>query len=391
MLGFEDLRTLIASTGDPRISVFLPMHKAGQEVRQNPIRMKNAIREVEAKLKERDIEAEGLLDELHEKLADTDLADGFWQHQDHGLAVFVEPGATHWFKVPIDLQEAVYVGRTYHVKPLLPLMMRDGTFYVLAASQDRTQLFEASRYEMEPIEDERIPDSIDKMLGMTDYEEQTGLRTAGPTGPVAATEGNPAAVSAAQGPSPKDYKTTELQQYAVHIGNGVDAVLGGKGHPLVIAADDRLLGMLRDEIQYAHLLEDGLRDQPWSGHSEADLHAKVYEIARPKLEGTREKVMERVTARLNDGGKGASDKLEEVVPAAAFGRVEALMVDPKAEMWGSFDEANGQVRFASLGDPRAVDLIDLAVVKTLANGGQVFSYPLAMESPPAKVAAVFRY
>ncbi len=391
MIGFEDLRSLIASTGEAHVSLFMPMHKSGQDVRQNPIRMKNAIKAAEAKLKEHDISPDGLLDELHTKLADHDLADGFWQHQDHGLAVFVEPGRTHWFKVPIDLKEVVHVGRTYHVKPLLPLLMRDGTFYVLASSQDRTQLFEASRYAMEPISDDRIPESIEKLLGMTDYEDQDALRTAGPTGPVAATGGNPAAVSASQGPSAKDYKTTELKQYAVQIGNGVDAVLGGKGHPLVLAADDKLLGMLRDEISYVNMLEAGVRDQPWSGHTEADLHAKVYEIARPKLEEDRNAAMERVTARLNDGGEGASDDIETVVAAAAFGRVEALIVDQKAEVWGGFDENSGKVRFASLGDPTAVDLIDLAVVKTLGNGGQVYSYPLAMEKPPAKVAAILRY
>ncbi|MEM7566392.1 MAG: hypothetical protein AAF321_04095, partial [Pseudomonadota bacterium] len=184
MIGLDDLRTLIGSTGEARISLFMPMHKAGNEVRQNPIRMKNALKAAEAKLKEHDIDSEGLLDEAYAKLADQDLADGFWQHQDHGLAVFIESGKTHWFKVPIDLKEAAHVGRSYHVKPLLPLLMRDGTFYVLASSQDRTQLFEASRYSMEPIQDERIPESIEKLLGMTDYEDQDALRTAGPTGPV---------------------------------------------------------------------------------------------------------------------------------------------------------------------------------------------------------------
>ena len=391
MIGIDDLRTLTASTGLPRVSIFLPMHKAGNDVRQNPIRMKNALKQVEAQLREHSIAEDGLLDDLRAKLSDTDLQDGFWQHQDHGLAVFVEPGDTRWFPVPIDLKEAVYVGRTYHVKPLLPLMMRDGTFYVLASSQDRTQLFEASRYAMEPIEDDRIPESIDKLLGMTDYEAQTGEHASGPAGPANATGGSPAATTASQGPSPKDYKTTELQQYAVHIGNGVDAVLGGKGHPLVLAADDRLLGMLRDEIQYPHLLDEGLRDQPWSGYTSSELHAKVYELVRPKLETGRAKVMERIDARLNDGGEGASSKLEEVVAAAAFGRVEALMVDPRAQMWGSFEEADGRVRLSSLGDPQAVDLVDLAVVKTLGHGGQVFSYPQAMETPPAKVAAIFRY
>jgi len=63
----------------------MPVQKAGPDVRQNPIRFKNLIREAEERLDAMEIrhtEAVDFLKPAHE----LDTAE-FWENQDHGLAI----------------------------------------------------------------------------------------------------------------------------------------------------------------------------------------------------------------------------------------------------------------------------------------------------------------
>ena len=41
----EDLRSVLADSQTPAISIFVPTHRAGQKIRQDPIRLKNLVKE----------------------------------------------------------------------------------------------------------------------------------------------------------------------------------------------------------------------------------------------------------------------------------------------------------------------------------------------------------
>ena len=41
----EELRSVLADSQTPAISIFVPTHRAGQEIRQDPIRLKNLVKE----------------------------------------------------------------------------------------------------------------------------------------------------------------------------------------------------------------------------------------------------------------------------------------------------------------------------------------------------------
>ena len=139
-----DLQRLALGRHGPCVSVFLPTHRAGREVEQVPIRLKNLLRQATEALEADGVKAptiKSLLAPLR-RLLDDRL---FWQYQSDGLALFSRPGWWRSFRVPLDLPELAVVDDRFHVTPLLPLLAGDGHFFVLALSQNQIGLLEGTR------------------------------------------------------------------------------------------------------------------------------------------------------------------------------------------------------------------------------------------------------
>ena len=90
VLSRDELKTLIEASESPCVSLFLPTHRAGPEIQQDPIRLKNLLRQAEEGLA-----ARGLRDrEIRDLLAPAEQLlpeRPFWQNQSDGLALFRSP------------------------------------------------------------------------------------------------------------------------------------------------------------------------------------------------------------------------------------------------------------------------------------------------------------
>jgi hypothetical protein len=87
----------------------------------------------------------------------------------------------------------------------------------------------------------------------------------------------------------------------------------------------------------------------------------------------------------------ASSELNSIIPAAFYGRVETLFVALGKQIWGTFNSQKSVLEVHREHMAGAQDLLDLAAVKTLSNGGEV--YALDRENMPDEVliCAIFRY
>ncbi len=133
-----ELKTLNEEPDGSCVSIFLPTHRAGTQTQQDPIRLKNLLREAEERLLAKGLrapEVDELVAPARESLDDSD----FWRHQSNGLAVFLSPGVLRYYRLPLNFEDLVIVANRYHLKPLLPLLTGDGQFYVLALSQNEVR------------------------------------------------------------------------------------------------------------------------------------------------------------------------------------------------------------------------------------------------------------
>ncbi|HZH98598.1 MAG TPA: hypothetical protein VEX38_06475, partial [Fimbriimonadaceae bacterium] len=115
------LRQLLDAGTEPCVSIFMPTHVAGREVRQDPVRLRDLLKKVEEDLLSREFPKNRIPDLLQPA---RDLLDNeqFWQHSDHGLAIYLSESSNKIFRVPIEVDDLAIVNSHFYVRPLLPLL-----------------------------------------------------------------------------------------------------------------------------------------------------------------------------------------------------------------------------------------------------------------------------
>ena len=169
MFSSSDLDELVAVEARPAISLYIPTHVAGREIRQDPIRLKNMLARAEGRLSatRRTPEIDALLKPAKALLDD----DAFWQHQQPGLAIFLAPGFERIHKLPVAVPEEFVLGDYLYIKPLLPLIEDAGPFWLLTISARHTRLYEGSRWNLVECTGLDLPRGLAAIRGETAYQE----------------------------------------------------------------------------------------------------------------------------------------------------------------------------------------------------------------------------
>jgi hypothetical protein len=374
----DELKLLLATSDGPCVSLFLSTHRAGPEIRQDPIRLKNLMSEAQQQLRAQGLgvaEAAAFLAPVRGLLEDH----LFWRYQKDGLAVFVAPGQFRYYRVPLSISELAVVTHRFHTKPLLSLLAGDGVFYILALSQNEIRLLQATRHEVAAVELDNIPTSLAAALQSDVLDKQLQSHTSSPSG-----SGQTAIFHGAGGDDSKD----RILRYFRQINEGVLELLKGEQAPLVLAGVDYLLPIYREANSYPYLEGEGIIGNPES-LSAADLHRKGWAIVQAHFE--REQQAGASRYRNLALKQQTSCDLEEIVNAAVQGRVDILFVAVGTQRWGTYDPAASKVQIHSAMEPGDEDLLDFVTIQTLLNRGRVFAVPPERVPDQAPLAAVFRY
>jgi hypothetical protein len=371
-----DLQRLALGRHGPCVSVFLPTHRAGREVEQAPIRLKNLLWQATDALKSDGVRAPEI-DRLQaplRRLLDDRL---FWQYQSDGLALFSRPGWWRSFRVPLDLPELAVVGDRFHVTPLLPLLAGDGHFFVLALSQNQIRLLEGTRDRVEEVDLPGVPLGVRDALQGEEVQQQLQLYVAD--------RGGPGAGGIYHGHGhPGEVQEERILRYFRKVDRGLREVLAGEGAPMVLAAVEHLSPIYRKANTYPQLVDEVLPGSP-EGLSLHELHARAWPIVKPLFLRAQGEAVARYN-RLAGTGLTSQDP-QDIVRAAEDGRIETLFVshDPAGP-----SGAAGAVPVSD-GDGELRDVLELATVTALSKGGTVYVFPAGEVPGGGNAAAVFRY
>src|SRR5438270_577432 len=144
-LSMHDLKALMAYQSNPCISIFLPTHQeAGLAMQQDPLRLKNLLHQAQGILLARSIES-AQIEALLEPIATLLTNQQTWKHLEEGLVVLRSPDTFLFYQLPLSLKEQVIVSDHFCLKPLLPLLINNRHFYILALSQNEVRLLKATR------------------------------------------------------------------------------------------------------------------------------------------------------------------------------------------------------------------------------------------------------
>lgn len=384
-MDFLDTQTfdqLIQHHQENSISIYMPTEKAGRETRQNPIRFKNLLTEAQERLQEKGMrqpDVQALLQPLWDLIEDQ----MFWQNQECGLAVFLSPDSLVGFRLPLDFSKTMVINHRFHIKPLLPLFVKNERFYILTLSQENVSLFSGTRFDIAELDLGDTPTSMAEALKYDDPERELQFHTS--------TSGaglQPGGMF--HGHTPNSDELESITRFFHKVDQGVFDTIGGESRPLILAGFDTLLPIYREANSYPHLIEEGIMINP-EDIRPRELHQKAWEIIEPRVQQRHQEAIERYHALAET--EKASDRLTEVVPAARYAKVDMLLVPLEREVWGFYDPDTDTVMRQAKENPGSRDLIDYAVIHTLRNGGSVL--PIEESELPAKedrpVAAIFRY
>jgi hypothetical protein len=369
----------------------MPTHRAGHEVRQDPIRFKNLVEDARDRLVEggmRRPDAESLLQSAMNLLQN----ERFWRYQDDGLAVFVSPEWFRYYRVPLEFDELVVTSDRFHVKPLMPLLAEDGKFYILAISKDRTRLLQASQSSVSELDldnIDNIPQGMADALRYDVVEKQVQFHTetAGAPGGITAPAGGRQAMFHGQG-SVKEDRKEPILRYFQQVDNGLRDFLQDESVPLIVAAVDYLHPLYQQANCYANLIPEGIVGNPDLLRSE-ELHQQALEILQPYFDRSREESM-NLYHELVGTGK-TSNRIDRVVPAAYNQRIDRLFVARDRHQWGLFDPQSNQVQLHEAEEPGDEDLLDFAAAHTFLNNGLVYAIEPDKMPEDASVAAILRF
>ena len=312
----EALASLLAEDTGPCVSIFMPTHRKGVDTQQGPIRLKNLLTEAEAQLVahgERAPTARELLAPAHTLLEDSP----FWQQQSAGLALFLSPGATNLasFRVPLDLEELVVVGERFHVKPLLPLLSSEGSFYLLTLNQSGVHLYQGSRFSLTEVElADDTPQSLDDELQYDEFIPSLQFHTG--TGQNRPSGDRNAMFFGSGDEGDEAIQKQNILRFFQHLDDGVRAAIPtGDGVPLVLAGLEVLQGIYRQANEYKFLLEGGVTKDVDTLSLE-ELHAQAWPLVEPIFQQARSDALDAYHHLAGNSDGRAGQTLEEIVSAA---------------------------------------------------------------------------
>jgi hypothetical protein len=381
-----ELKQLAKARGRYCVSLLMPTHRAGRATRQDPIRLKNMIRQARDRLAaqgESEEMADSLLKPASALLNDHD----FWRHQGDGLALFLDGKHVRRYRTGVSLQEAMLLQERFYIVPLLQQATQNTRFFLLAFSPNRVRLLEGDRSEIRECQIAELPQDFGELGQYIDSEKQLQFHTE------AAPQGAGGRVAVFHGHGGGGANASERKQRLVEFSRlidrawqqGLPAKPDGKV-PLLLACDKSLAPLYREANSYAGLLEPVLAGNPDELRPDK-LHKQAWSILTAELSAQGQATV-RAFHEAEATGKGTSD-LTKIVPAAAQGRVAKLLLTEGARQWGHFDAQRQTVVLAATDRDAGQELVNLAASEALLNGAEIRI--VAPQDIPSPLAAVLRY
>jgi hypothetical protein len=394
----ESLVSLAQHRGWPSVSIYLPTHRTGDGKDQDPIRLKNLIRQACERLVAegmREPEADAFLKPASDLVRD----DTFWRQATEGLAVFISRDARRVFQTDVALPEQAIVGARYFLRALASAYRGDMRFFALAFDRNGARLFEGDYLSIRELDLKDAPASFADEVKYDSGEESLQSVTFGSPESAQNAGGR---VGIFHGHAAQNFDKNELERYANDLERAVTKRLGPENKiPLLLMGVDYQLSAYRATNTYESLAPEQLIGAV-DYLTDRDVHDRALKTLKPRFDAAVQADLAELRERPS---QYVTTDPTEIVSAAAAGRVKSLFFDESSGPFGIFNRDLVAVEGVCAAAPRYLrdtadsevapeecgwDLVDLALAETVLHGGTVHAFE-GEDAPVAGVAAVLRY
>ena len=362
----DQFRRLAEARADACVSIYLPTTPLSQQTDASRIELGNHLKTAMAQLTDAGFDKRRLA-AIEEHVADLIDDDEFWRFQAASLAILVTPEQIQTFRLANRLLAQVEVSDRFHLKPLLRAITFPQAAFVLALSESSVRVLEVFA-EGPPLRlrVDDLPTDAASAAG------RASLNDRAPSGRIQGSEG----------------KKVRLAQFARKVDAALRPVLDGRHIPLILAGNEPLASIFRSVSSSADLLATTLRGNPDQA-TDAELAASARHLLDERYVAELGAFRSLYEARSQD--RRTTADLSDAARAAAYGAIEALLVDIDASVPGTFDDETGRITLASAPSAETYGVVDAVAARALATGARVLGVRTADIPGGGRLAAILRY
>ncbi|MCS7084853.1 MAG: hypothetical protein RMM53_03020 [Bacteroidia bacterium] len=351
----ETLKELMAVEGYPCVSILLPTHRTFPDNQQDPILLKNLIKEVETRLS-----AEFNKRETEAIVGYLNVMAGSIDHNYNldGLALYAAKDYARKVVLPFSVRARTVVDRTFATRDLIMAFNRSVHYYVLVLTSEEARLFEAYRETLYPVRHGGFPVEMFYKKGSTAPKNAGG-------------------------------RENQVKEFFNRVDKLMQRAYNAESLPVVVVGTERNVATFmemadRKEMYAAHL--HGNHDHTTPHDLGRMTWPLVSELAHRHCMGMLDTLKSAVSA-----GKSASG-LTQVWRMAHEGRGDLLLAEEGYSQGVILDENGTPI---PVPDPTAPGVIDDAVDEiaeaVIRYGGQVAFVPDGTLEEHARIALTLRY
>lgn len=358
----HDVKLVQGIVGSPCVSITLPTHRTSPQNKQDPIRVKNLVREAADRLltefSKREIEPLlTRLEKLAEEIDYNNLLDG--------LVLFANQEYSQSFILPISISERVVVDETFFTRDLVHTLNETTRYWVLVLSEKPTRLYEGTRDSLIEIQSDTFP-----------------MEHTGPGGSSALPGGPGVNISA--------YRDEYHRKFFRSVDKALKNYMDDDRLPLVIVGVDRYHSFFNEVTNYQNLIFGRI-----TGNYDKTPAHELAKLVWPLVE---EKLAEKQTQSLAELQKAVSDRrvaseISDVWRLANEGRGHMLLVEKDFHYPARLDPDTQILTPAE--DITAPDVIDDAVDEiieaVIATGGEVVFMENGQLDDHQRLAMILRF
>ncbi len=276
----NEIKTLSKMRSKLAVSIYIKMAQGPGNIEKNRIHLKNTLRDIVMKSQKVGYSRDELHDMCECIMSRVTEEKGFIKGDGQTLVIFASAQILKTHYLHVEFEEQYYVGIEFVTLPLSRAIEQDQRFLVLALSQGKTRLFEASKSEMRELHLSDLPGDMVSGLNIDEMTPQIQSHGSGRIG-----AGGDYSMHGQGGI--KDSKKKLIQEYFRRIDTAINKNLKKRGLPLLVFGVDYLHPIYRKISSYPIMLGKGIVGSP-DKMSLYDLHRDVLQEANKYFNGDSE-------------------------------------------------------------------------------------------------------
>ena len=340
---------ILENDSEKRISIYMPTHRTAPDNRQDAIRFKNIVSE---------IEETGNFKEQVKKLRELEKNQEFWLYNLDSIAVLIDEEDMAIYRLARDVEKYYEIGKRFYIKPLIRNYQSDETYHALGLARDEFKLFKGNRYgfrEIKVDDEERL---LENVLG--DQLEGGRLNVVSHGGNVGNFHGHGAK---------RDEIKIDTKRFFHHVDDYIYDNFSKKERiPLILITPTEHQSLFREISDNNYLVDKGI-NKYYGSIKEKDLKNALWDVLQPIYNEKTADLLKKYHVGVNDDE--ATNNIQDTLDAILNDRVKTLVLAANKRIFGDIDTEKSSYTMNESGEDIFNHLAHLA----LARGSEVIILP----------------